>query len=264
MLIDQLSPVLMHNHTHSLWDHKWCGCSWAAASSHLPPGRRGKTSSLPSTLRNVSRGRSVPIRRPGSTRCVTRWRPGTSSPSSRSTPRESTSWSPYLWPTDTSVHNIFNFLSVRGNFSNFIPVAFAPGWLIHSTLLHPSCFFIFFRDSLQTLPYSQMSSENLHIWSFYFRNKGRRPFISQSDWWIERLFTSLTSSLRTGKRSRQTTENDGTFVLHFRYLSLVEYAEISFDCAATHSNKTQTNFLINIHLCLIFVFLSLFRLKIFA
>lgn len=37
------------------------------------------------------------------------------------------------------------------------------------------------------------------------RNKGRRLFISQSDWWIGRLFILLTSSLRTGKQSNQTT-----------------------------------------------------------
>lgn len=78
-----------------------------AASSHLPPGRRGKTSSQPSTRRNATPGRSVPIQRRGSTRCATQLKPETYFPSSRSTLRESTSWSPSLWPTDTSVHNMF-------------------------------------------------------------------------------------------------------------------------------------------------------------
>lgn len=125
-----ITPI--HNKTH-----KWYGCNWAAASSRLPPGRRGKTSSRPNTPRSASRGRSVPTRRRGSTRCVTRWRPGTSSPSSRSTQRGSTSWSPSLWPTDTSVHKIFtcvrpSVVSVK---------RYPPGvWLLtHNKLLHSLC-----------------------------------------------------------------------------------------------------------------------------
>lgn len=70
---------------------------------------------------------------------------------------------------------------------------------------------------------------SMYIFSFYDRNKGRRRFISQSDWWTELLSTSSTSSLRTGKESKKTTNND---FVHLCFTSLGQCAGISSDSAA--------------------------------
>lgn len=167
---------------------KWLAMNHTRLSAPCPPpGRRGRTSSQPSTQRSVLPGRSAPMRRRGSTRSATQWRLETFSPSSRSTPRESTSWSPFLWQTDTSVHKISNvFIASKGLTSRY-------GML-----------YFYFEFYFESILFQHLKPHGVLIYLFGFRNKGRRPFIWQSDWWIELLFTLLTFSLRTGKQENNT------------------------------------------------------------
>lgn len=162
------------------------------------------------------------------TRCATRWRPGTSSPSFRSTQRESTSWSPSLWPTDTSVHNITNLCDVwnpvcpsRVTLKLYLSSCFTRSLTFNSSLnvLHPSCSFL--QDSPENLYFATVVIQTLCKCFLFLLQEQGETALHLAVRLVDRTSLHIVDFLTQNRYVKQENNRERQH-LHFTCLSVAE------------------------------------------